>query len=138
MNPPQRQVSPERQALYYGGMVLTGLGLVLFFSVFVTGAMNFGNFENFEGQARPAIFRAGSGMVLAMAGGFLMNIGARGWAGSGVVLNPEKARRDVEPWSRMAGGMAQDALSEVEVVKKAEERLNAPASQVKVRCRSCQ
>ena len=36
----------------------------------------------------------------------------RGLAGSGVVLDPEKAREDVEPWSRMAGGVVKDALDE--------------------------
>ena len=41
-----------------------------------------------------------------------MGIAARGLAGSGVVLDPEKARTDVEPWTRMAGGMVGDALDE--------------------------
>ena len=59
-------------------------------------------------------------------------------AGSGVVLDPEKARKDVEPWSRMGGGVVQDALSEIEVVKKIEDRFDSPKPQViKVRCRSC-
>jgi RNA polymerase subunit RPABC4/transcription elongation factor Spt4 len=83
------------------------------------------------------MFRVITGMVLMMAGG-MKHVGAKGWAGSGIVLDPEKARKDVEPWSRMGGGVEQDALSEVEVVKKIEDRLDSPAPQVKVRCRKCQ
>ncbi len=67
-----------------------------------------------------------------------MNVGARGAAGSGLVLNPEGARKDLEPWSRMAGGVAQDALSEVGVAKKLEEGLGKAAPEVKVRCPKCQ
>jgi len=138
MNTPNKQIPPERKALYYGGMALTGIGFLLFISVFFTGAANFGNFDNLEGRAQSEMFRAIIGMVLMMAGGIMMNIGAKGWAGSGVVLDPEKARKDVEPWSRMGGGVVQDALSEVDVVKKIEGRLESPEPQVKVRCRKCQ
>jgi hypothetical protein len=35
-----------------------------------------------------------------------------GLAGSGVKLDPEEARRDVEPWSRMTGGVLKDAMDE--------------------------
>jgi len=136
MRTPKKQIPPERKALYYGGMALTGLGFILFLSVFFTGAMNFGNFENFEGRVRSEAFRGITGMVMIIAGGFLMNVGARGWSGAGVILDPEKAREEVEPWSRMAGGMAQDALSEVDVVNKLEDRLEPAAPQV--RCQKCQ
>jgi hypothetical protein len=132
------QIPPERQALYYLGMALAGVGLVLFISVFFTGAANFGNFENFQERGRSEAFRAITGMVLMIVGGALMAIGSKGLAGSGLVLDPRKARKDVEPWSRMAGGIVQDTLSEVDVIKKAEERLEPPAPQVKVRCRRCQ
>ena len=39
-------------------------------------------------------------------------IGRMGLAGSGIELDPEEARRDVEPWSRMTGGVVKDALDE--------------------------
>ena len=104
MDTPQKQIPPERKALYYGGMALTGIGLLLFLSTFVTFMANFGNFDNFDAQARSEGFRAFGGMVLMMIGGFMMNVGAKGWAGSGIVLDPEKGRKDVEPWSRMGGG----------------------------------
>jgi rRNA maturation endonuclease Nob1 len=38
----------------------------------------------------------------------------------------------------MGGGILQDALSEVEVAKKAEELLHAPVPQIKLRCQKCQ
>jgi hypothetical protein len=44
-----------------------------------------------------------------------MNIGSRGLAGAGVVLDPQQARKDLEPWSRMAGGMAKDALEAADI-----------------------
>lgn len=144
MNIPRRDIPPERKAMYYGGMALSGVGLVLFLSVFVTFFINFGNFDNFEGQARSSGFRAFGGIILLMAGGFLMNIGRRGWSGSGVLLDPQQARKDVAPWSRMSGGVTQDALSEIEIVKKLEKHLDQPEEgksppeqQIFVRCQQC-
>src|SRR4051812_2125058 len=98
MAEPQRQIPPERQKLYYAGMALAGVGFLLFLSVFVTAIANFGNFDDFAGQARSEGFRAIGGMVLMMAGAALMNVGAKGLAGSGVVLDPQRGRKDVEPW----------------------------------------
>jgi hypothetical protein len=133
-----RQISPERKAIYYGGMAVAGLGLLLFLSTFVTFLLNFGNFNNFENRVMSEGLRAVGGMVLMVIGAGMINVGARGLAGSGVVLDPERARKDVEPWSRMAGGMADDVLSEVGVVKKLGEKLEPTEAKVKVRCRKCQ
>ncbi|MGD9127426.1 MAG: SHOCT domain-containing protein [Planctomycetia bacterium] len=108
----RRQISPERKALYYAGSILSVIGILLFLSVFVTGAMNIGNFDNFEGQMKSSAFRAIGGMVLIVIGAIVANLGAKGAAGSGIVLDPEKAREDVEPWSRMTGGMIKDGLDE--------------------------
>jgi hypothetical protein len=35
-----------------------------------------------------------------------------GLAGSGLKLDPQGARRDVEPWARMTGGVVKDAMDE--------------------------
>ena len=91
-------------------MVISGVGILLFLSVFITGALNFGNFENFEGQARSSMFRALGGMILIVVGQVIRGIGARGLSGSGIVLDPEQAREDLKPYSKMAGGMLGDAL----------------------------
>lgn len=129
---PQRDVSQERKVAYYVGAAFQIVGLLLFLSVFVTGAMQWGDVSNFDDTTRSMAFRAIGGMALAIVGGMIRGIGARGLAGSGVVLDPQRARRDLEPYSRMAGGMAKDALDEVGV-----SRPSHPAEVVKIRCRTC-
>jgi hypothetical protein len=93
LDAPQKQIPPERKAMYYLGMALVGIGLLLFLSTFVTFLANFGNFDNFTGRARSEGFRAFSGVVLILIGGFLSNVGANGWAGLGSSLTPSKAGR---------------------------------------------
>lgn len=140
---PNRTISDGRKTLYYAGMGCMALGFLLFFSTFVTGCANFGNFENFEGRVRGEMARALGGMFLLIVGGAMMNVGRAGLAGSGVVLDPQKARKDLEPWNRAAGGMANDALDEVDLAKKLAKKLDEPAPAappepvVKVRCRGC-
>jgi hypothetical protein len=110
-----KNISEERQMAYYLGGALMVIGGLLFFSVFITGAMNFGNFNNFEANARSSMFRAFGGMALLIIGGIIRGIGAKGLAGSGVVLDPDKARDELEPYSRMAGGMVKDAMDEAQI-----------------------
>jgi len=107
-----KQISPERQGLYYFGIALVVVGALSFGSVFVSGILHFGDFTDFAGQARSAMTRAFGGMVLIIIGGILQGVGRMGAAGSGIVLDPERAREDVEPWARMAGGVVKDALDE--------------------------
>jgi hypothetical protein len=68
-------------------------------------------------------------------------IGARGLAGSGVVLDPEKARGDLEPYTRMAGGMLKDALDETGLLSPnrsaPKEPQQAPEKVVMVKCTAC-
>lgn len=111
-----RNISEERKTIYYLGMILIVVGILTFGSVFVTGAMNFGNFDNFDGQVRSSAIRGVAGMAMMMLGGVLAAVGRAGLAGSGVVLDPEQSREDLEPWSRMAGGMFKDALDESGIV----------------------
>lgn len=128
-----KQISEERKTAYYLGMGLMVTGGLMFFSVFITGAMNFGDFSNFESDARSGMFRAFGGMALLLIGGIIRGIGARGLAGSGVVLDPEKARSELEPYSRMAGGMVKDALDEAEI----ELGTSKHAQVIMVKCREC-
>ncbi len=143
-NEPNNQIPPERRTVYYMGMGLIAFGLLLFFSTFLSAAMNFGNFDDFEGRTQSMMFRSFGGMALMMLGGFLMRLGTHGLAGSGVILDPQKARKDLEPWNRMAGGMVDDAIDEIELAKKLEKKLDEPATAaappapvIKVRCRAC-
>ena len=39
---PQKQISPERKAMYYGGMAASGVGFLMFISTFFLFAANFG------------------------------------------------------------------------------------------------
>jgi hypothetical protein len=93
-------------------MILTGIGLLLFLSTFVSFISNFGNFADFEGRSRSGMMRAFVGMVCMGIGQFIMRLGRAGVAGSGLTLDPPEARRDLEPWSRMSGGMLKDTLDE--------------------------
>jgi len=108
----QRQISPERKGIYYIGMALTVVGFLCFGSVFVSGLAHFGDFSNFNERTRSNGFRALAGMGMMIAGSILMGIGRMGAAGSGLKLDPEEARKDVEPWARMTGGVVKDALDE--------------------------
>lgn len=108
----ERQVSPERRGVYYLGMVLSGIGALLFLSTFLSAALHFGDFTNFHERGRSMAVRTVVGMGMMIVGGGLMAVGRAGLAGSGVMLDPERARRDVEPWSRATGGMIGDALDE--------------------------
>lgn len=112
---PNKQISDDRKAAYYSGMVLMVIGFVTFLSVFVTGISNFGDFSSFDQDVKSSMTRAIVGMVLIIIGGALRTYGVRGAAGSGVILDPEKARDDLEPWTRMAGGMVKDAADEAGV-----------------------
>lgn len=108
----RRQISPERKGLYYCGMILAVLGFLAFGSTFVSAAMHFGDFTDFVGRSRSMFARAIIGMGLMIGGTLLMNLGRRGVAGSGLKLDPEESRTDLEPWSRMTGGMVKDAMDE--------------------------
>jgi hypothetical protein len=109
---PQRQVPPERKKIYYIGMAVGVIGFLCFISVFISGALHFGDFSNFEQRGRSEATRGVLGMVMMIAGGYLTRIGRMGMAGSGIKLDPEEARRDVEPWSRMTGGVVKDVMDE--------------------------
>lgn len=73
------------------------------------------------------------GMALLIIGGVVRSVGARGLAGSGVVLNPGQAREELKPYSRMAGGMVQDAIEESDI------NISNDRSQIiMIRCCSCE
>lgn len=114
------------------------IGLLTFLSLFLSFPNPQNGFGNFGNSMQSFLLRGLLGMGLMIAGGALQRAGKQGLAGSGVVLDPEQARRDVEPWSRMTGGMADDALSEVDLAKHLGGGANSGPAVVKVRCRNCQ
>jgi len=130
-----RKISQPRKATYYIGAGLIVVGALSFCSVFVTFAINFGDFSNFDAEARSSMYRAFGGLFLIVVGSIVRSIGARGLAGSGVVLDPEQARDELEPYSRMVGGMAKDALDEAGVDLGGGSE--PPAQVVMIKCRAC-
>ncbi|MDR7871240.1 MAG: zinc ribbon domain-containing protein [Tissierellaceae bacterium] len=133
------KISPERKSLYYIGMGLIVLGFILFFSSFFI-AFNDDGFNPFYDSGMPPFFkRALIGMICIIVGGILMNIGARGAAGSGVILDPEKARDDLKPYSSAAGGMISDVIENIDVVndRRTSQDKKEVIHIVKVKCQSC-
>lgn len=128
-----REISEHRKTLYYIGMGMQILGGVLFASTFVSFLIHFGDFTDFESRARNNGLTAFVGMALLIIGGVMRSVGARGLAGSGVVLNPGQAREELEPYSRMAGGMVKDAIEESDI-----NISNDRDQVIMIRCRSCE
>ncbi len=118
MKDPNRDVSAGRKALYYAGLVVTVIGFFVFLSVFFTLAFSFAGPA--FGPGMSSLFgsfalRGILGVLMVGAGQFMMRVGARGVAGSGLMLDPRRTREDLEPWSRAAGGMVNDALDEANI-----------------------
>ncbi|MFT6362703.1 MAG: hypothetical protein ACJAZ8_001112 [Planctomycetota bacterium] len=128
--------SDQRKIAFYFGSALMGVGLLLFLSVFITHIMDFGDFTDFTSKAKSSGARAIGGMALMMIGGFVRSIGARGFAGSGLVLDTKRARGELEPYSRMSGGMIKDALDEADI-DLGSSRSAKPEQVVMIRCGAC-
>ena len=122
-------ISSERKATYYVGQGLTVVGLLCFFSFFfmLTDRSGFG-------PSQSAFVVPFLGIVLISAGRMIANVGARGLAGSGVLLDPKQAREDLKPYSAMAGDMVNDALERVDVPTE----FPAPQRVVMLKCRECE
>ncbi len=130
-----KEISEGRKFMYYAGLGLMALGFILFLSSFFTFFS--GDPMFFDGP--PAFFtRALIGMICMIVGSILRGIGARGTAGSGLVLDPERAREDLKPYSRATGGMINDALEgidfEGEVFNKKKREIKEI---IKIKCRAC-
>ena len=131
------QIPDSRRVLYYVGIALIGIGIAIFFKFgFLTPFPMTPSVESellppfgpaaLLSNEKPFIERAQEaadaqtkgclfGMALALIGGVLMSIGREGLAGSGVILDPRQAREDLEPWSRLKGGIVADALDEAKI-----------------------
>ena len=68
-----------------------------------------------------------------------MNLGAKGAAGSGIILDPDKAREDLSPYSQAAGKMINDVVSEVDLLKggKVDPGQDLPGQIIRIKCREC-
>jgi hypothetical protein len=132
-----RQISEERKTAYYIGLCVMIVGGVVFASSFVTTLVAIANLDNLDRHFGTYFFLFGlqgiGGMVLLIVGSIVRGIGSRGLAGSGVVLDPEKARDELEPYTRMVGGMAKDALDEAGISLGGKQ----PQPVVMVKCQAC-
>lgn len=129
------KISNERKATYYIGMGLIVIGFILFISVFfqVAGFMN----DPFSELGRePSFLNPVLGMVFMIVGSIVMSVGAKGAAGSGLILDPEKSREDLKPFNEAKGEMINDVISNIDVIdnltKSHEEK-----EIIKVRCKNC-
>ena len=148
------KISKERKITYYIGMGLMVLGFILFISQFFKAGKlmgtpfmdgSFGNDPiidtyTFRHQiprnSGPSFATSVIGMILMITGGIVMGVGAKGAAGSGLMLDPEKAREDLKPFSEAKGGTINDVISNIDVV----DRITKPDNGrevIKIRCRSC-
>lgn len=127
-----QQITPQRKATYYLGMAMIIIGVLVIIISMISFMNSFGRHTNNSLSAPGPMYSFFAGMILIAVGSIIQNIGKRGLAGSGTVLDPEQARRDLEPFSRMAGGMVQDALEETSILpNKESERV------VMIKCRDC-
>ena len=136
-----KKISTERKTAYYLGIAITGLGFLIFLSFFlsaagVVGNGGPGNFpRGFSGTPRPSFGTPVIGITMIIVGQFISKVGARGLAGSGILLDPKKAREDLEPYSRMGGGMVKDALEESGVPEMLQ---GSGEAKIMIRCRACE
>ncbi len=129
------KISKERKITYYIGMAMMVLGFILFISTFFDAA-SFMDAPFSHTDFRVSFTKPVIGMLLMIAGAFVMNVGAKGKAGSGLILDPHKAREDLKPFSEAKGGMIEDVISNIDtvdkIIKSSEEK-----EVIKIRCRSC-
>ncbi|TAH67359.1 MAG: zinc ribbon domain-containing protein [Anaerolineaceae bacterium] len=128
------KISKERKATYYLGMGMGILGFILFISVFFSFSSAISDPDPFGGP--PSFANAIVGMLLMIGGAVVASIGAKGAAGSGVILDPEQAREDLKPFNEARGGMINDVISNIDAI----DHITKPQSTkeiVKIRCRNC-
>ena len=76
------------------------------------------------------------GIILIIIGSVVMSIGARGPAGSGLLLDPKKAREDLKPFSEAKGEMINDVISNIDAVDRIVKSSEAKEV-IKIKCRNC-
>lgn len=129
-------ISNKRKATYYIGLAMTGIGFLLFISTFFIG---FNTDPFYPGTTQNPIGNAVIGMMLMIAGGIVSSIGAKGAAGSGLILDPEKAVEDLKPYNTAAGEMINDVVGQVDAVS----HLTGGTAQsetreiIRIKCREC-
>jgi hypothetical protein len=129
------KLKSSRKVTYYVGLGIMIVGIILFLSTFLyfpTGLMG-----NFHMEERiPPFANSVIGIILIAVGGLVKEIGAKGTAGSGLLLNPDKAREDLKPFNEAKGGMINDVIRNIDLVDDI-AKSNQKQEVIKIKCRSC-
>lgn len=129
---------PEgRKVTYYVGMGMIVIGVILFLSVFISVASFMS--RPFSGGGFPNFANGIFGFILIAAGGIVSSIGAKGAAGSGIILDPDQAREDLKPFNEARGGMINDVISNIDVVNRFADQQEQQVQRevIKIKCRGC-
>jgi hypothetical protein len=154
-------LADRRRSTYLTGIVLAGIGLGLFLSVFVTLGAHLGDWNSLRARRSSMVFRAASGLIVAGVG-----FGAMAWASHAAAVaehrdgepveilrrserDRELLRRDGEDdaaiedprrWpSRLSTRTGASEASQGRAVEAAEPHSRKPRANVvvKIRCRTC-
>lgn len=127
----RRKISPKRKQAFNTGTILMGIGLILFLSSFVISFAGFGSGRmNVGGIMGPSII----GFILIFIGQTMRKVGRNGLAGSGIILDMEQEKQDMEPINRMKGGQINDTLDEIDF----KSHFGGGQKEViKIRCTKC-
>ena len=117
-------ISVPRKLLFYAGYFSCAAGVLL--AVWSVSAILEPASYTPSGLGGIAM-NCATAIGLWLLGLFVRRLGVRGLAGSGLVLDPARARTELEPWSRAAGGLVASALGEIQ----------GPRDIIKVRCPAC-
>ena len=131
------KISNKRKTTYYVGLGMIILGIILFLSVFVMFAKMMGE-PDLMFSKQPPFINAVIGIILMIAGEYVTNIGAKGAAGSGLILDPDQAREDLRPFNEAKGGMISDVINNIDFVDKITSSIdNQQKEVIKIKCRNC-
>ena len=137
MGAPRSQVSIERTIVYYLGWFLVPLGITLFVLAFFTSVADFGEWFGMDAQQTSLAVHALGGVLLAGLGGFLVSAGVRGWAERDSILDPRRAPGIGESRSAPSGGIARDAMADLDLPQTVRDRLDKEDLRLKVKCPKC-
>ncbi len=128
------KITKQRKVTYYIGIGIMIIGFLLFISVFFDTARFMK--DPFTYGRRSSFTSPVIGMIIMMAGTLIMNIGAKGAAGSGLLLDPEKAKEDLKPFNEAKGKMINDVVSNIDIIDNI-GKFHEEKEVIKIKCRSC-
>jgi len=129
------EISDGRKGIYNLGLGFIVVGFILFMSSFLMVGE-----PSFSFGPPPFFKRAVIGMICIIVGSLLRIVSAKGAAGSGLILDPEKSREDLKPFSSAKGKIINDVIENIDIVKNMGDKQNGNEVKeiIKVRCRNCE